>query len=243
MIQVLAFNSSPKTDKGNTTLILTPFLDGMREAGAHVELLYTKKLDINPCQGEANCWFKHPGRCFQDDDMNPLLPKFRAADILVLASPVYCDGITGPMKNLIDRLALPLMGTAYCMRDGHSRLSLPEGFRSKKLVLVSSCGLWETDNFEPAVIHVRALSRNMASEFAGALLRPHATLLRGMADMGVPIQDVFDSAKKAGRQLVEKGRMSEDILQTVRRELMPREQYIDEVNRFVEQAQGELANT
>jgi multimeric flavodoxin WrbA len=241
MIKVLAFNGSPKTDKGNTTLILTPFLDGMREAGARVELFYTKKLEISPCQGEANCWFKHPGRCFQDDDMNPLLPKFRAADILAFASPVYCDGITGPLKNLIDRLALPLMGTSYCLRDGHSRLSLPEGYHSKKLVFVSSCGLWETDNFDPAVIHMRALSRNMASEFAGALLRPHATLLRGMADMGAPIQDVFDSAREAGRQLVEEGKMSEETLQTVSRELIPREQYMDEVNRFVEQAQGELA--
>jgi multimeric flavodoxin WrbA len=50
-MMVLAFNGSPKTDKGNTSLILTPFLEGMREAGANVELFYTKKLDITGLRG------------------------------------------------------------------------------------------------------------------------------------------------------------------------------------------------
>jgi multimeric flavodoxin WrbA len=63
VMKTLAFNGSPKTDKGNTSLILTPFLEGMKEVGSEVELFYTKKLKINPCQGESNCWIKHPGRC------------------------------------------------------------------------------------------------------------------------------------------------------------------------------------
>ena len=37
-MKVIAFNSSPRMDKGNTALILNPFLEGMREAGAEVEL-------------------------------------------------------------------------------------------------------------------------------------------------------------------------------------------------------------
>jgi multimeric flavodoxin WrbA len=35
--------------------------------------------------------------------MDMLHPKMGKADVLVLATPVYCDGITGPMKNLLDR--------------------------------------------------------------------------------------------------------------------------------------------
>lgn len=41
MTKILATNSSPNMDKGNTALILTPFIEGMKEAGADVELIYT----------------------------------------------------------------------------------------------------------------------------------------------------------------------------------------------------------
>jgi len=74
-MKVMAINGSPNMGKGNTALVLDPFLEGMREAGAEVELFYTKKLKINPCQGEFNCWIKTPGKCFQQDDMQMLLSK------------------------------------------------------------------------------------------------------------------------------------------------------------------------
>ena len=92
-------------------MILNPFIEGMKEAGANVELFYTRKLKIGPCNG-IGCWFMNPGKCGQDDDMQMLLPKFKEADVIVWASPVYYAGITGPLKNLMDR-QLPLF-----MREG-----------------------------------------------------------------------------------------------------------------------------
>jgi len=43
-MRVIAINSSPNMDKGNTALILNPFLEGLKDAGAEVELFYTKKF-------------------------------------------------------------------------------------------------------------------------------------------------------------------------------------------------------
>ncbi len=80
-MKVVAINSSPLMGKGNTALILDPFLEGMREAGAEVELLYTKKLDIKPCQGDFICWTKTPGECHQKDDMEWVRPKMAEADL------------------------------------------------------------------------------------------------------------------------------------------------------------------
>ncbi len=48
-MKVIAINGSPKVDDGNTARILNPFLEGMEEAGAEVELFHTRKLKIKPC--------------------------------------------------------------------------------------------------------------------------------------------------------------------------------------------------
>ncbi len=233
-MKVVAINSSPNMGKGNTSLVLTPFLEGMREVGAGVELFYTKKLEINPCQGEFNCWLKTPGKCFQQDDMQMLLPKLVEADVLVLATPLYVDGVTGPMKNLLDRI-LPLAQPFFELRDGHCRHPGRNGSKDSKLVLVSNCGFWEMDNFEPLLVHMQAVCKNMGSEFAGALLRPHGPALRGMKAMGMPVDDIFEAAKDADRQLVEDGRMSSETLRVISRELLPLEMYVQIINqRFQE---------
>lgn len=237
-MNVLAINSSPKMGEGNTALLLGPFLDGMRETGVEVELLYTKKLKINPCQGEFNCWLKTPGECFQKDDMQMLLPKLAEANILVLATPVYVDGVSGPMKNLLDRF-LPLVRPFIELRDGHCRHPGRDERNGGQLVLVSNCGFWEMDNFDPMLVHMKAVSKNGGMEFAGALLRPHGPALREMMEMGMPVGDIFEAAKKAGRQLVEDGRMSPETLNVVSRELMPLEMYTQIANqRFQEALDG-----
>ncbi|MCJ7767984.1 flavodoxin family protein, partial [Candidatus Bathyarchaeota archaeon] len=49
-------------EKGNTAKILTPFLEGMKEAEASVELFYAKRLNVKPCTGEFHCWNKKPSQ-------------------------------------------------------------------------------------------------------------------------------------------------------------------------------------
>ncbi len=239
MTKVLAFNSSPRMEKGNTALILAPFLEGMKEVGAEVELLYTKKLKINPCLGCFNCWLKTPGECVQKDDMKMLLPKMREADILVLATPLYVDGMSGPMKNLLDRM-IPGAEPFIEIRDGHCRHPGREGHSGRKLVLVSNCGFWEMDNFDPLLVHAKAICRNAAMEFAGALLRPHGGGLRGMKEGGAPLDDIFEAAREAGRQLVRDGEMSPETLATVSRELMLREMYLQFANEYFQRALAAL---
>ncbi len=228
-MKVLAINSSPRMGKGNTALVLGPFLEGMKETGAEIEIFYTKKLRITPCQGELICWLKTPGKCFQQDDMAMLLPKLATSDILVLATPVYLDGITGPMKNLLDR-ALPLAQPLFELRDGHCRHPAREDSGGRKLVLVSNCAFWEMDNFDPLLVHMKALSMNLGREFSGALLRPHGPALREMMKSGMTVNYIFDAAKEAGRQLVKDGKMSPETLKIVSRDLLPKAMYLKSIN-------------
>lgn len=228
-MNVLAINGSPKADKGNTGMVLDAFLDGAREAGAQVEVLYTNRLDIKPCQGEFACWLKHPGRCFQRDDMDTVLPKAAQADVWVFATPLYVDGMTGPLKNLIDRL-IPMGDPMIEIRGDHCRHAFRDGASAGKVVLVSTCGFWELDNFDPLVVHVKAMCANMSREFAGALLRPHGAALREMMQGGLPMGDVFEAAREAGKQLVRDGRIAPETLRIVSRDLLPRDAYLAATN-------------
>ena len=233
-MKVLAFNCSHRMDNGNTALILNPFLEGMKEVGAEVELFYTRKLKINPCRGDFICWLKTPGECWQKDDMQMLYPKLREAEIYVFGTPVYVDGVSGPMKNLLDRM-IPGAQPFFELRDGHCRHLLREGHKYGKVVLVSNCGFWEMDNFDPLLVHTKAFCRNGAMEFAGALLRPHGEALRPMMEMGISLDDVFEAAREAGRQLVKDGRMSAETLNIVSRELVPLEMYIKAASEMFQQ--------
>jgi multimeric flavodoxin WrbA len=227
--KVLAFNSSPRKGKGNTAVVLTPFIEGLRQAGAEVDLHYNCDLDIKSCKGCFNCWLKTPGVCAQKDDMQRLLPEMRDADVIVYATPVYSYGMNAQMKNLIDRmivLAEPFMEVVA----GRSRHVAGEDEKHHKIVLVSNCGMWGLDNFDPLVAHVKKLCQDPPMEYAGALLRPHGEALRAMLDMGAPVNDVIDAARDAGRQLIESGKISQATLDIVSRDLLPVDVYVKMAN-------------
>jgi multimeric flavodoxin WrbA len=228
-LKIIAVNSSPNMENGNTSLILTPFLEGLREMDAEVELFYTKKLRIRPCQGEFDCAIKTPGECFQNDDMRMLYPKLVDADIWVFASPLYLSSVNGPMKNLWDRMIIPMGEARTVFRGGRSRHPMREGIKSGKIILVSSCGYWKIDNFDLVIEQTEEFAYHAAREYWGALLRPHAYALRPMLDSGSQADDVIEAARNAGRQLIEHGDMFSKTLNVVSRELVPLESYVSVV--------------
>jgi multimeric flavodoxin WrbA len=222
-------------EKGNTALILNPFLKGMKEAGAETELFYTKKLRIKPCLAGFSCIFETPGKCIQQDDVQALYPKLREADIIVFATPLYFDGMTTSMKNLIERLFLPSGTPFFELRHGRVRHPIQGLKRKAKIVLVSNCGFWEKENFDPLLAHVKAMCENVNLEFAGALLRPHGPTFNGMLKSGAPVKDVLEAAEEAGRQLVQDGKICEETLSVVSRELLPLEDYFKRTNQSIGQ--------
>lgn len=238
-MKVLAFNASPLMEKGNTALLLEPFLRGMREEGCDVELLYMRRLHVEPCLGDRGCWTKTPGKCVQNDDAKTLLPKIREADIIVFATPVYVDGMPGTLKNLIDRL-IPTIEPYFVIQEKHCRHPPRQPHKHSKVVLVSNCGFWEKDNFDPLVMHMRAICKNASWEYVGALLRPHGEALGYMLRKGMPVQDVLDAAKNAGKELVKTGKISEENLKIVSRDLVSLKNYVEMTNKGFKQVLDRL---
>lgn len=230
-MKVVAINSSPKAENGHTNQILSPFVDGMRDAGAEVDVFFLKHLRIEPCCGLYNCFFVTPSQCSQSDDMATILPKMRDADVWVLATPVHLDGVSGMMKNFIDRL-LPLIDPRLEMRDGHARHVVRPGHKWGKVLLLSTCGLSEMDNFDPLIMHLKAACKNLARGFAGAVLRPQSS---GMLDTSEgKVDDIFAAAREAGRQFVRDGEMAPETLAAVAREIMTNEAFMDNANTMLD---------
>lgn len=224
-LKVLVINSSPRKDRGATGGVLTLFVEGMKDAGADVDILYTRDLNIGDCRGCFNCWGATPGKCIQDDDMANVLTKIAESDIVVLATPVYVDGMTGSLKTLLDR-CIPLLHGRFELRNDHCRHPLRGHVKAGKLVLVSVSGFTEMDNFDPLIAHVKAISLNLNRKFVGALLRPNAWIIPEVKPYGIPMDDIYEAVKQAGFQLVSKGKMKEETLKTVARDIIPRSEIV-----------------
>ena len=224
-MKVLVINGSPRKDRGQTGNILTHFIEGMKDAKADVEIMFSKGLELGDCRGCFNCWTSTPGKCIQDDEMAPVLEKIAQADIIVLATPVYVDGMTGSLKTLLDR-SIPLLHGAFELRDDHCRHALRENVKQGKIALLSVCGFTEMDNFDPLIAHVKALSKNMNREFMGSLLRPYAWIIEPGMKKGAPLDYILEAVKQAGRQLVSDGVMNEETLAIVASEILPRNEVI-----------------
>lgn len=225
---VVALNGSARREKGVTTMLTTALLSGMQEEGAEVELLYLRQLDIQPCHGYFDCWYKSPGHCSVDDDMQRLYPRLRKADCWVIGAPVYMSGMPGPVKNMFDRL-LPFVEPTVELRNGRVRHPLSVGVKGGQLILVSVCGHWEMENFNPLLTFMQEYAGSAQRTFAGALLRPHAMEFAELLKSGSG-EDVLSAAHEAGRQFVRTGNLPADMLATISRPLMTFDEYLAAVN-------------
>lgn len=98
--RILILSGSPRKN-GNSDILCEQFAKGAKEAGNSVEKVYVQDLKIGGCQACYGC--RKTKECVQKDDMTKLLDKMVAADIIVLATPVYFYSMDGQMKIMIDR--------------------------------------------------------------------------------------------------------------------------------------------
>ena len=98
--RVLGIVGSPRRG-GNTEILVDEALRGAEEAGALVEKVILRKLNIGPCLGCDVC--RKTGECAQQDDMQPLLEKMEQSQVWVLGTPIYWWGPTAWFKAFLDR--------------------------------------------------------------------------------------------------------------------------------------------
>ena len=74
----------------------------LNEEGIDTELINIGTSDIRGCIACSSC--KKNGKCVFNDIVNDVADKFKDADGLIVASPVYYSGPNGSLISLLDRL-------------------------------------------------------------------------------------------------------------------------------------------
>lgn len=100
--KVLVLSSSPRKG-GNSDVLCDQFVKGAADAGHDAEKIFLKDKKINYCTGCGVC-LNGSKPCPLKDDMAEILDKMIAADVIVMATPVYFYTMCGQMKTMIDRV-------------------------------------------------------------------------------------------------------------------------------------------
>ncbi|WP_455600625.1 flavodoxin family protein [Cloacibacillus sp.] len=102
-MKILALQGSPRL-RGNTAILLSQFVNGARAAGGDVEVVNLQEQNIHPCDACDMCECGEREFCVYNDSMRGIMKKVRAADALVLATPVWWTGASTLTKIFLDRL-------------------------------------------------------------------------------------------------------------------------------------------
>jgi multimeric flavodoxin WrbA len=199
-MKVLALNSGPRPDAESYTVkMLTPLVEGMREAGAAVEVVNLREKKIRNCIGCFTCWTKTPGQCIHKDDMTrELFPKFLACDLVIYATPLYYHTVNALMAAFMERTlpaALP-----FFEEDADGKTFHPARHKVPATVLLSVCGFPEASEFNPMLEFFRQ-TRHKDSRPVAAICRAGASLLSA-PPLEAKAKDVLDATRQAGRELV-----------------------------------------
>lgn len=101
MKSVLILSGSPRLN-GNSSILSDEFARGAAEVGCQVEKIQLQRKHVAGCLG-CNACYRNNGECVQKDDMTEIREKMIAADVIVIASPIYFYSMTAQLKAVIDR--------------------------------------------------------------------------------------------------------------------------------------------
>ena len=99
--KILILSSSPRRG-GNSDTLCDEFMRGAIESGNEAEKVFLRDKTIHYCTGCSTCSL-HGKPCPQKDDAAEIIEKMVAADVIVMATPVYFYTMSAQMKTLIDR--------------------------------------------------------------------------------------------------------------------------------------------
>lgn len=234
-MKIVLVNGSPKGRGSNTQIMAEAFLQGAQEAGAETVTVFLAEKKLQHCRGCFSCWLKTPGHCIIDDDMKHILADADGADVLVLASPLYFDTISGMLKVFMDRLVVKGDPHFSKTAGGESRHWKKPGERAPQLVMMSNCGFPERSHFQAMSLWVQRVALNMQTELLGEIYTPQG----GLLSMELPqVKRYQEWLKKAGNEIGQGQSLSMETNHALEQQFLPDDEYIRNANQYFDSLLG-----
>ena len=122
-LKVLILNGSPRKD-GNTSIAIKEMEKVFEQNDVEVDTVVVGNKNIRGCMACGACG--KLGKCVYDDAVNEIAEKFKEADGLIVASPVYYASANATLIACLDRLfystkfdkAMKVGASLVCARRG-----------------------------------------------------------------------------------------------------------------------------
>jgi len=101
-MNVIAINGSPRAE-GNTYQAIKIVSDELEKEGISTEIIHIGNKNIRGCVACGGCFENKDEKCLINDEVNDIMQKMKAADGIIIGSPVYYASIAGTMKCFLDR--------------------------------------------------------------------------------------------------------------------------------------------
>lgn len=146
-MKVLILNGSPRLG-GNTSLAIDEMCKVFADEGIETEIVLIGAMDIRGCIACGRC--SDLGKCVFDDIVNVVAEKFKEADGLIVASPVYYAAANPTLTALLNRLfystsfdkTMKVGASVVCARRGGCSAAFDElnkFFTISGMPVASSC--------------------------------------------------------------------------------------------------------
>lgn len=159
MKKIIAFLGSPRKN-GTTAKVMEQVIEGAKSEGAEIITYYLNDPEIKGCQGCFYC--RGNEGCATKDALQPMYEQLKAADGIIIASPIYFMSVTSQTKKLIDRL-YPMLNSDFSPR-----------FPGKKFVTVYTQGNVDPDSFKGAIDGNDALLRMFGWDMVDSIVYPNS---------------------------------------------------------------------
>jgi len=190
-MMIFALQGSPRP-QGNTQTVLEMVLAGAAEAGAQTDLVQISEIEVR--SGCLECFScqqvpDEPG-CVVEDQIQDVIGKMLAADVIVLATPVFCFSPAWHLKMAMDRF--------FCL----FKIDGPDGYRTllegRKMAAVITAGGGENDGADLVQEVCRRLAEFSRTDWLGAFV---ATKVKDPASIRAD-EALCQRAREFGRQLL-----------------------------------------